>query len=200
MYVQAKTTFFFFQFLSPIIISSVPCLLSLLVGRSDGSGVLPLCSRFLARWVNQFSVLSVVATSASGSCLPNAVSSELCCLAPEQAKSKHSTLWLKGHLSRGGNPASTPKSINRGSLLSHGAAHCHGNAPSEWAEALIPHPPIFAAAFQGSLAPSAYLLSVCSAKIRGSYPSGCLHTWTIFLFLPKKDVSKFKILCYMSDI
>lgn len=100
-------------------------------------------------------MLSVVATPASGSCLPNAVSSELCCLAPEQAKSKHSTLWLKGHLSRGGNPASSPKSINRGGLLSHGAAHCHGNAPSEWAEALILHPPIVAAAFQGSLTFSA---------------------------------------------
>lgn len=41
-----------------------------------------------------------------GSSLPNAVSSELLLpLPPEQAKSKHSTLWLKGHLSRGGNPA-----------------------------------------------------------------------------------------------
>lgn len=168
MYVQAKPLFW--GFLRPIIISSVPCLLSLLVGRSNRSGAVPLFSWFLAQWVIQFSVLSVVATPASGSCLLNAVSSELCCLAPEQAKSKHSTLWLKGHLSRGGNPASSPKSINRGGLLSHGAAHCHGNAPSEWAEALILHPPIFAAAFQGSLAPSAYLLSVCSAKTQGSYP------------------------------
>lgn len=168
MYVQAKPLFL--GFLRPMIISSVPCLLSLLVGRSNRSGAVPLFSWFLAQWVIQFSVLSVVATPASGSCLLNAVSSELCCLAPEQAKSKHSTLWLKGHLSRGGNPASSPKSINRGGLLSHGAAHCHGNAPSEWAEALILHPPIFAAAFQGSLAPSAYLLSVCSAKTQGSYP------------------------------
>lgn len=137
----------FFWFLSPIIISSVPCLLSLLVGRFNRSRAVFLFDQLLVRWVIQFSVLSVVTTPASGSCLPNAVSSELCCLAPEQAKSKHSTLWLKGHLSRGGNPASSPKSINRGGLLSHGAAHCHGNAPSEWAKALILHPPIFAAAF-----------------------------------------------------
>lgn len=69
-----------------------------------------------------------------GSCLPNAVSSELLLPLPlEQAKSKHSTLWLKGHLSRGGNPPPFfPKSINRGGLLSRGTAHCHGNAPSEF--------------------------------------------------------------------
>lgn len=166
---SSRVTFLGVLFVRPIIISVVSSLFSLHVGSSNRSKAVPLCSQFLARWVIQFSVLTV-ATSASGSCLPNAVSSELCCLAPEQAKSKHSTLWLKGHLSRGGNPASSPKSINRGSLLSHGAAHCHGNVPSEWAEALILHPPIFAAAFQGSLAPSAYLLSVCSAKIQGSYP------------------------------
>lgn len=87
--------------------------------------------RLLAWLISPLSVLSVVKSCASGSCLLNAVSSELCCLAPEQAKSKHSTLWLKGHLSWGGNPASFPKSINRGGLLSHSAAHCHGNAPSD---------------------------------------------------------------------
>ena len=128
MYLQAKPLLWF---LSPVIISGVPCFASPLAGRFSWSWAASLVIWLLAWWVSQFSVLSVATTSASGSCLPIAVSSELCCLAPEQAKSKHSTLWLKGHLSRGGNPASPPKSINRGGLLSCGAAHCHGNAPSE---------------------------------------------------------------------
>ena len=70
-----------------------------------------------------------------------------CCLAPEQAESKHSTLWLKGHLSGGGNlDFSLPKSINRGGLLSRAAAQCNGNAPSD-RETAGPNPaPSFPAA------------------------------------------------------
>lgn len=137
----------FLGFVSPIIISSVPCLHSLLIGRFNRSravSVQPVTDS-VGRPV-------LCAFRGHRSCIWE-LFAECCviralpCLAPEQAKSKHSTLWLKGHLSRGGNPASSPKSINRGGLLSHGAAHCHGNAPSEWAKALILHPPIFAAAF-----------------------------------------------------
>lgn len=95
------------------------------------------------------SVLSVTTTSACGSCLPNAVSSELYSLAPEQAKSKHCSLWLKGHLSRGGIPASPPKSINRAGLLSYAAAHCHGNAPSEQGSGLNPSPSHLRSCFLG---------------------------------------------------
>lgn len=101
-----------------------------------------------------------------GGCLPNAVSSELCCLAPEQAKSKHSTLWLKGHLSRGGNPASFPKSRNRGGLLSRGAAHCHGNAPSELGSLPNPAPSHLRSCFLG-LGGSLRILAVCSAEGEG---------------------------------
>lgn len=98
--------------------------------------------------------------------MPNAVSSELCCLAPERAKSKHSTLWLKGHLSRGGNPASFPKSINRGGLLSRGAAHCHGNAPSELGSLPNPAPSHLRSCFLG-LGGSLRILAVCSAEGEG---------------------------------
>ena len=128
MYLQAKPPLWF---LSPIIISGVPCFASPLLADLAEAEQLLWSFGYLLGGSASSLCFSVATTSASGSCLLNAVSSELCCLAPEQAKSKHCTLWLKGHLSRGGNPASPPKSINRGGLLSRGAAHCHGNAPSE---------------------------------------------------------------------
>lgn len=160
MYLQAKPLLWF---LSPIIISGVPCFASPLAGRFSWSWAASLVIWLLARWVSQFSVLSVATTSAFGSCLPNAVSSELCCLAPEQAKSKHCTLWLKGHLSRGGNPASPPKSINRGRLLSRGAAHCHGNAPSEWGSGPNPAPSHLHSCFLG-LHGCLCILTACLAE------------------------------------
>lgn len=167
MYVPAKPLLWF---LSPVIIS-VPCLACPpppVIGRFDRSRAASPFIWLLAWWVSQFSMLSVATTSASGSCLPNAVSSELCCLAPEQAKSKHSTLWLKGHLSWGGNPASPPKSINRGGLLSRGAAHCHGNAPSELGSGPNPAPSHLRSCFLG-LRGSLCILTVCLVKREGSY-------------------------------
>lgn len=124
---------------SPAIISTIPCSTPATCRPADfGPSQSPLSFFF---WVSGLVGQPVRCAFRSrrhsssccicGSCLPNAVSSELLLpLPPEQAKSKHSTLWLKGHLSRGGNPApSFPKSINRGGLLSRGTAHCHGNAP-----------------------------------------------------------------------
>lgn len=159
-----------FWFLSPTIISGVPCLAPPPPTPSTGR-FWPKPSGFSARSFGGSAgspcfLRPLLPHLRGGGCLPNAVSSELCCLAPEQAESKHSTLWLKGHLSRGGNPASFPKSINRGGLLSRGAAHCHGNAPSELGSVPNPAPSHLRSCFLG-LGGSLRILAVCSTEGEG---------------------------------